>query len=109
MKLINAFSFLVCLLMLSCSSPQNKTPRAKHVILLGFDAMSARGIQRAQTPNFNEMIENGAVSIKARCLRPTSSSQNWMSMVSGANIEMHGVTGNDWEPDKLAIEPAGHF
>ena len=106
MKLINAFSFLVCLLMLSCSSPQNKTPRAKHVILLGFDAMSARGVQRAQTPNFNEMIENGAVSIKARCLRPTSSSQNWMSMVSGTNIEMHGVTGNDWEPDNKTIEPA---
>lgn len=81
-------------------------PKAKHVILLGFDAMSARGLQRAHTPHFNEMIENGAVSVKARCIRPTSSSQNWMSMVSGAGIEMHGVYDNDWNPETKTIEPA---
>lgn len=106
MKLFHIFSLLVCACMLSCSGEQKQTPRAKHVILLGFDAMSARGIQRAHTPNFNEMIANGAVSIKARCIRPTSSSQNWMSMVSGTLIEMHGVTDNDWEPETKTIEPA---
>lgn len=84
----------------------NKTPRAKHVIFLGFDAMSSIGIQRAETPNFNYMIENGAVSLDTRCVRSTSSSQNWMSMVSGAPIEIHGVYDNDWEPDAITIEPA---
>lgn len=105
MKLLNVILLLAGSLLLSCNNRQT-TPRAKHVVLLGFDAMSARGVQRAHTPNFNEMIENGAVSIQARCIRPTSSSQNWMSMVSGANIEMHGVTDNDWEPDKKTVEPA---
>lgn len=100
------FLWVICLLMLSCSAKQPSTPRAAHVVLLGFDAMSARGIQRAHTPNFNEMIENGAITLQARCIRPTSSSQNWMSMVSGATIEMHGVTDNDWEPDRKTIEPA---
>lgn len=105
MKLVNLFSLLLCALMLSCAG-QQETPRAKHVILIGLDAMSARGVQRAETPNFNYMIENGAVSIQARCIRPTSSSQNWMSMVSGATPEMHGVTDNDWEPETKIIPPA---
>lgn len=107
MKQSNLFFFLACLLLFSCTgTTQRETPRAKHVILLGFDAMSARGLQRAHTPNFNRMIEQGAVSVQARCIRPTSSSQNWMSMVSGALIEMHGVTDNDWEPETQTIQPA---
>lgn len=106
MKLFSYLSLCLSALLISCAGQSGPTPRAKHVILLGFDAMSARGIQRAHTPTFNYMIENGAVSIKARCMRPTSSSQNWASMVTGANIEMHGVTENDWEPDKKIIDPA---
>lgn len=106
MKLLTIFSFCLCVSLFACTPRQNTTPRSKHVILLGFDAMSARGLQRAYTPHFNQMIDQGAISLKARCLRPTSSSQNWMSMVSGATIEMHGVTDNDWEPDKKIIEPS---
>ena len=90
------FSILLLgLLVVGCSPKQ---PRASHVIVLGFDAMSARGIQRAQTPNLNQMIENGAVSLHTRCVRETVSSQNWMSMVSGAPIEIHGVFTNGWKP-----------
>lgn len=106
MKLFKLLPIVVCVCLFSCSGGQKQMPKAKHVILLGFDAMSARGLQRAHTPHFNEMIENGAVSVKARCIRPTSSSQNWMSMVSGAGIEMHGVYDNDWNPETKTIEPA---
>lgn len=106
MKILHIFSLFLCLSMLSCTGQKDTTPKAKHVILIGLDAMSARGLQRAHTPNFNYMIDNGAVSIKARCIRSTSSSQNWMSMVSGTIPEMHGVTDNDWEPDQKIIEPS---
>jgi hypothetical protein len=71
-----------------------RQPRARHVILLGFDAMSARDIQRAETPGFNHLIENGAVSLHTRCVRDTAGSQNWMSLVSGAPVEMHGVSSD---------------
>ena len=77
-----------------------KQPRAGHVIILGFDAMSARGIQRAPTPCMNQLIDGGAVSLHTRCVRETVSSQNWMSMVSGAPIEIHGVFNNNWNPGK---------
>ncbi len=104
-KYIVAALTAAAVILTGCCS-QERTPRAKHVIFLGFDAMSSIGIQRAETPNFNYMIENGAVSLDTRCVRPTSSSQNWMSMVSGAPIEVHGVYDNDWEPDGITIEPA---
>ena len=102
-KIFSAFAIAAMLLSSCC---QDETPRAKHVIFLGFDAMSAIGIQRAETPNFNYMIENGAISLKTRCVRETSSSQNWMCMVSGAPIEMTGITDNGWEKDNAMISPA---
>lgn len=97
----------IAVLASSCSQ-EPQTPRAKHVIFIGLDALSAVGIQRAETPNFNYMIENGAISLHTRVARETSSSQNWMCMVSGAPIEMTGVTGNDWEYETRMIEPAAH-
>ena len=86
---------LAALCLYGCMPRQHSSD---HVIILGFDAMSALGIQRAETPHFNRMIENGAVSLHTRCVRETVSSQNWMSMVSGAPIEMHGVFNNSWKP-----------
>ena len=83
----------------------DSTPRAKHVILIGLDGVGAYGFQRAHTPRMNEMARNGALSVKSRCIRETSSSQNWMTMLSGAIPAQHGVTSNDWEPDNHAIEP----
>lgn len=98
------FVLILCAVFaVSCS--QSGTPRAEHVIMIGCDAMGAFGLQRATTPNMNYMIENGAVSINTRNVRPTSSSQNWMSMVSGALPLQHGVLDNDWEPDNIVIEP----
>lgn len=94
----------ICFLATCCKPAQ---PHADHVILLGFDAMSALGIQRAETPNMNHMIENGAVSVHTRCVRETASSQNWMSMVSASPIELHGVFNNGWKPgDSDNLPPA---
>lgn len=82
-----------------------RQPRARHVILIGFDAMSARGIQRAETPFLNHMIGNGAVSLHARCIRDTAGRENWMSMASGAPIEMHGVCNDGVEPGEPGSVP----
>lgn len=107
LKTIAAACLCMALVAASCCH-QQKTPRAKHVIFIGLDALSAVGLQRAETPNFNYMIENGAVSLHTRVARETSSSQNWMCMLSGAPIEMHGVTDNGWEYETRMIEPAVH-
>lgn len=99
------YSAIVAASFLAVGCCQDSTPRAKHVIFLGFDAMSSVGIQRSETPNFNYLIENGAVSLDTRCCRETSSSENWFAMVSGAPLEVHGITTNDWEIDNYTINP----
>lgn len=106
MKYAFRVTFLLAFAILIGSCSGNKTPRAKHVVLIGVDAMGAWGIQRSSTPNINYMVENGASTFRARCVLPSNSSQNWMSMVSGALPYHHGVTDNDWEPDSHVIEPA---
>lgn len=96
---------LSALSILTGCSRESREPRAEHVIILGFDAMSARGLQRAETPTFNYMIDGGAVSLRTRCVRSTSSSQNWMSMVSAAPIEQHTVYTNNWKRGEATVPP----
>lgn len=95
---------LASLLFVSCIC-QEKLPQAKHVILIGLDGVGAYGFQRSHTPYMNEMAKNGALSLNSRCVLPSSSSQNWMTMLSGAIPIQHGVTSNGWTPEEHVIEP----
>ena len=76
-----------------------------HVVVIGIDAFSPDGIQKAHTPVLNRMLPNSAFSFTARGVLTTSSSQNWASMIMGAGPEQHGITSNDWERDNFSIVP----
>jgi hypothetical protein len=78
---------------------------ADHVVIIGIDGLSPVGLKRATTPHIDRLIREGAVSWTARAVMPTSSSSNWASMIMGAGPEQHGVTSNDWQPDKFNIAP----
>ena len=77
----------------------------KHVVIIGCDGMSPDGIQKAETPNMDALMRRGAYTMHARAVMPTSSSPNWASMLMGAGPEQHGVTSNDWRPNKFALAP----
>ncbi|MEI2422206.1 alkaline phosphatase family protein, partial [Arthrospira platensis SPKY2] len=68
--------------------------------------MSPQGMMTALTPNIDRLLNNGSHTLQARSVRPTSSSSNWTSMITGAGVEQHGVTSNDWERDEFSIYPA---
>jgi predicted AlkP superfamily pyrophosphatase or phosphodiesterase len=51
-------------------------------------------------------MDRGAWTLQARGVMPTVSSPNWMTLLSGAGPEMHGVHSNDWERFNKKIEPA---
>lgn len=82
-----------------------ETPDVKHIIVIGVDAMSPDGIVNASTPVLDEVMKNGAYTLNARGVLPTSSSTNWASMVSGVGPAQHGVTSNEWERDDFNIPP----
>jgi arylsulfatase A-like enzyme len=77
----------------------------QHVIVIGIDGLSPDGIQKAATPNLHQLMKTGASTLHARAVMPTVSSPNWASMIMGAGPEQHGVTTNDWEPNKFEIAP----
>ena len=82
----------------SCSSNNDSfTKGIEHVVVIGVDGLSPDGIQKAETPMLDSIIANGAYTMHARSVLPSSSSPNWASMLMGADAEQHGVTSNAWE------------
>ena len=75
----------------------------EHVVVIGFDGLSPDGIENAKTPTFDRIIAEGASTMNARAVLPTSSSSNWASMIMGAGPEQHGITSNAWEKDNFTL------
>ena len=92
-------------LMVSCTKKVGRSTNIEHVVIIGIDGMSPDGIQKAKTPTLDSMIRNGAATMHARSVLPSSSSPNWASMIMGADTEQHGVTSNGWEKFDHQLPP----
>jgi predicted AlkP superfamily pyrophosphatase or phosphodiesterase len=90
---------------LSLSALWAAGPLVKHVVVIGVDGLGVTWLPKAKTPNFDAMRETGSWTFHARGVMPTVSSPNWASMIMGAGPEQHGVTSNDWKPDKYEFPP----
>ncbi len=95
---------ILCLLTLLCSGLSAQDKKI-HVVMFGVDGMSPDGLRHANTPNMHRMMKDGAYTLHARSVLPTSSSPNWASMISGAGPDRHGVTSNSWERNDDGIAP----
>ena len=82
-----------------------QVPGVEHVVVIGIDGLAPFGVEAADTPVLDALMQRGAHTMHARAVMPTSSSSNWASMIMGAGPEQHGVTSNDWQPDKYDIAP----
>ena len=103
-----ALALLLMGLNFGCSTQgdiDTEAPRPEHVIVIGVDALSPNGIINARTPVMDEIMAQGAYTLNARGVLPTSSSPNWASMVSGSGPEQHGITSNSWERDDHTLPP----
>lgn len=101
------FLLLFCALIIPVTYSQGQTqgPIAKHVIMIGLDAFSSRGLQKAATPAMNQLIAEGALAPYARCVLPTVSTPNWTSMLTGVDPVQHGIYDNSWERDRRQWDP----
>ena len=74
-------------------APQKEKNLPKHVILIGFDGLSAHCLNNgADMPTFRKMMAEGASTLENRSILPSSSACNWASMFMGAGPELHGYT-----------------
>jgi predicted AlkP superfamily pyrophosphatase or phosphodiesterase len=80
-------------------------PMAQHVVVIGCDGFGSLGFTGSNAPVLHKMMREGAYTLRARAVMPTSSSPNWASMIMGAGPEQHGITSNDWQPNKFDIAP----
>jgi predicted AlkP superfamily pyrophosphatase or phosphodiesterase len=76
-----------------------------HLVVIGCDGFGSVGFTPSNTPVLHRLMGEGAHTLHARGVMPTSSSPNWASMIMGAGPEQHGVTSNDWETNKFDIAP----
>lgn len=65
--------------------------RYSHVIVIGVDGAGS-WFREADTPFFDKIFENGAVTYKALSSRPTISAECWGSMLIGVGPEVHKLT-----------------
>ena len=91
----------------SCSQPsEEKQPSGiEHVIVIGIDGLSSDGLEKANTPVFDSLINGGAIKWKARTVLTSASSQNWASMLMGTGPEIHGIVDNGWQVDNHSLPP----
>jgi len=88
-------TFLILGCLISCSSSkQIQAPKqlANHIILIGSDGFGAYAFDKAKIPTLRMMMKEGAYSLKARSVLPSSSAVNWASMIMGSGPELHGYT-----------------
>ena len=105
--IFQSFLLGVFLLLTACSqAPQEQRSPIKRVIVIGIDGMSPDGIANSPTPVMDSVVQQGASTMTARGVLPTSSSPNWKSMISGSDTEQHGVTSNKWQKDNFVLPGA---
>ncbi len=62
-----------------------------HIVVIGVDGAGS-WFKDADTPNFDEIFKNGAITYNALSSKPTISAECWGSMLIGVGPEIHGLT-----------------
>lgn len=93
--------FLLLLLALSwfsCSLESNK--ELSKVLLISFDGFRADYLTKAETPNFDILVEGGVISEGMIPVFPSKTFPNYYAIATGLYPENNGVIGNTmYDPD----------
>ena len=73
------------------NSNLNETAGYRHVVVVGVDGAGG-WFKDADTPNFDRIFQNGAVTYRALASNPTISAECWGSMLLGVGPEIHKLT-----------------
>lgn len=96
---------LVAMFVLGGCSADKGVRGVKHVVMIGLDGLAGNTVEAAEMPTLKQMMAEGAWTLQARSILPSSSACNWASMYMGVGPEMHGY--NTWgsrKPDFPSIE-----
>ncbi len=96
---------LAALAMAAGAAPLAAQIPARKLLLIGMDGVRPDVLAEVDTPNLDALIADGAYSNRARTTLPTMSGPAWSSMLTGVWPAKHGVTSNDFTPNRYAEFP----
>jgi len=78
--------------------------KCEHVVIFGMDALGPY-MPNAKTPNIDRIFGDGAVTNCAICPRPSASPEGWVSILTGAGLEGHGIYHPNYSYDSTRLQP----
>lgn len=75
----------------------------KRIVLICLDGISVAGYQKAKTPNLDNLLKDGVLSLRTRVVMPSVTLPNWTSHLTGSGPEQHGVTDNRWDFSQIKL------
>lgn len=73
----------------------------RHVVIISEDGMRPELIYQQQRMQWHQLLaRNGSYTWRARTIRTASTLPSHASMLSGVDVNMHGLTWNNWRPAK---------
>ena len=94
----------VALAFVGCNNADGGIKGVEHVVMIGLDGLAGNTVEAADMPTVKSMMAEGAWTLQARSILPSSSACNWASIYMGVGPEMHGY--NTWgsrKPDFPSI------
>lgn len=82
---------------------KRKGGMAKRVLIVTFDGIRVDALAKANTPNIDRLIREGAASMATRDVMPSITLPNYTSHLTGSGPEVHGVVDNKWKVDNYQI------
>ncbi len=79
-------------------------PRSEHVFVISFDGGNPTILQKADMPNFQRLVAEGAHTFEANTILPSKTLPSHTSMLTGVDIAKHGVDWNDYLPIRGAVK-----
>jgi arylsulfatase A-like enzyme len=68
-------------------------------LILSLDGLRPDALDPARTPNILALAESGAYTLSAQTILPSATLPAHGSMLSGYDVDQHGLTWNDYIPD----------
>lgn len=76
------------------------TRRAERVLIISEDGLRGDIFSEMKLPWHEALYRSGAYSWKARTIRTASTLPSHAAMLSGFDVEQHGLTWNNWRPSR---------
>jgi predicted AlkP superfamily pyrophosphatase or phosphodiesterase len=78
-------------------------PRARHVFIVSIDGGKPAVMQKSKMPTLFSLIKQGSSTWKAQTIFPSITLVSHTSMLTGVGPEKHGISWNDWKPEKGVV------